>query len=655
MISLSKIRERKLVQWALAYLAGAWLMLQVLDLLVDNFGWQTTTFRLVAALLAVGFLAALVLAWFHGERGHQRVGAVEIAMLAGILLMAGAAVYIVRRSAAAGEETPAAGVAAAPVDPKSIAVLPFQSISADPENAYFASGIHDELLTRLAKLGDLKVISRTSVLAYEGSKKTVREIAAELGVATVLEGSIQRVGNKVRMQAQLIDAATDDHIWSETYDRDLTDIFAIQSDLAQQIAGALQATLSAGDRKALAGSLTDNPEAYDAYMRALELDRSRAEERMDVYTAAIRLYERAVELDPRFALAYARMSRLHGWISWLNMDPTEARRQKQLAAARRAVELDPDLPEARMAMGYYHYFARRDYDAALREFETSLRGAPNNSELIFAVGAIHRRQGKVDENIRLWQRAIELDPYNPNLYQQLGDSYRYMRRYADAVRMYDRALALHPGDAPSAAAKAETFIDWRGDVGPLRALASQMRADDAPPLFQLSMLTRDFPGALRAAESAPHTIQGYRRFVARDLLRARALAALGNAAAARTASARALAVADSMLRQDDRDPRYHVFRGFALAGLGRREDARAAARRAMELMPPTRDFLVAAFIAEEAAAVLAQTGDAEGALPLIKRLLDQPSMLSVYDLRLDPVWDPIRHDPRFAELGAASR
>jgi TolB-like protein len=295
-------------------------------------------------------------------------------------LTAGGVLWLVGRSGGAAV-LPAVAAATRPDaigDRRSIAVLPFTSLSADPENSYFASGIHDELLTQLSKLGDLRVISRTSVMQYAGTTKSIGQIAGELGVGVVLEGSVQRAGNRVRVQAQLIDAATDEHLWAESYDRDLTDVFAIQRDIAQQIANALQARLTAGERAALAQAPTQSLEAYDFYLQARDYHLRANITQANLQTAQS-MYERAVALDPDFALAHAWLSRAHGQLRWWGFDRSDARRDQQREAAERAVQLQPRLPEARMAMGMYHYWGHRDYERAPVDLRAVLENTPGRA------------------------------------------------------------------------------------------------------------------------------------------------------------------------------------------------------------------------------------------------------------------------------------
>jgi TolB-like protein/Flp pilus assembly protein TadD len=654
---LQRLKERKLVQWGLAYLAGAWVMLEVFSQVGEHFAWPNVVLRVVTVGLALGLLPALVLAWYHGEQGRQRVTGPELAILTVLLLTASGVLWLVGRPT--GAVMTAAGLTVSAPDAvgdrRFIAVLPFASLSPDPENSYFAGAIHDELLTQLSKLGDLRVISRTSVMQYAGTTKPISEIAGELGVGVVLEGSVQRVNNRVRVQAQLIDAGTDEHLWAERYDRDLTDVFAIQSDIAQQIATALQARLTAGERATLAQAPTQNPEAYDFYLQARDYH-LRADVTQENLQTAQGLYERAVALDPTFALAHAWLSRTHGQLRWWGFDRSDARLQQQRAAAERAVALQPGLPEARSSWGLYHYWGYRDYERALVELRSALQSAPGKADLHYTIGAILRRQGRFEDGVREMEQALLLDPRNFTLSTDLADMYRLLRRYPEAERLLSRVLELAPDAHFAANLKGELYITWRGTVDTLHAAAHRYSGEGSGnsstslDRLRAALLKGDASGALRAAEAAPELIRLQASIYPRALLTGWARQAQGDAAGARTAFASTHATLTAALREDPEDVRLHIAQGYALAGMGRRAAAEAAIRRADALMPRARDVYFWVRFAQEYAAIRAQAGDADGAIADLQRLLAGPSYLSAHNLRLDPIWDPIREDPRFQAL-----
>src|SRR5438874_3799273 len=324
---------------------------------------------------------------------------------------------------------------------KSIAVLPFESLSGDKENAYFADGIQDDVLTNLSKISDLKVISRTSVMPYRGKGSNVREIGKALGVATLLEGSVRRVGNRVRVAVQLINTENDEHLWAEDYDRELTDVFAIQTDLAQKIASELRAKLSPSEKAQIESKPTENGEAYFAFVQAHNL--SCAFEDFDKLKQGEQLYDRAIELDPKFALAMARYSQLESWVVH-TFERTSQRREKARNLAERGLQLQPDLPEAHLALGFSYYYGDNNFDAALREFEIAQQGLPNESEVYLAIGAIQRRQGKWAESTASLEKAVSLNPKDIWSLQNLSFNYQMLRNYDAANKTIDRALALDP-------------------------------------------------------------------------------------------------------------------------------------------------------------------------------------------------------------------
>ena len=329
---------------------------------------------------------------------------------------------------------------------KSVAVLPFQNLSSDPENAYFADGIQEEILTRLAKIADLKVISRTSTQQYQSKPGNLAEIAKQLGVANILEGSVQKAADQVRVNVQLINAQTDSHLWAETYDRKLTDIFGVESEIAKGIAESLQAKLTGREEQALAVKPTNNPEAYDAYLRGLAFE-ARSNYSSDALLKAIGFYERAVQLDPNFALAWARLSRAHALLYFNRGDTTAARRDAAKDALENAQKLQPNSPETLLALGYYQYWVLRDYGLAKTTFERVSKMLPGNSEVPYALGAIARREGHWDESIAYCEQALALDPRNMELLTEAAWTYAMLRQFPAALKLYDRALDILPNDS----------------------------------------------------------------------------------------------------------------------------------------------------------------------------------------------------------------
>jgi serine/threonine protein kinase/tetratricopeptide (TPR) repeat protein len=542
---------------------------------------------------------------------------------------------------------------------KSIAVLPFRNLSAEGPHAYFAGGLHDELLTQLSKVAALKVISRTSVMGYVGTTKRIKQIANELGVQSVVEGSVQVEGERLRVNVQLIDAATDAHLWAERYDRTLDDAFAIQSDVAQQIVAAVGAALSNTEQQGLTVAPTANAEAYRLYLQGREYHTRPGYLQQDTEIAQ-ELYERALALDPGFALAHAALSQVHGWMYWSRYDPSPTRAMRQREEAEIALRLAPDLPEAHVAIGLSYYFGRRDYRQALKEYVVALERMPNDAELWASIGYVHRRLGNWSDVIAAFEKAVQLNPRDANLFWDLGGgTYRVMHRYAEAVQAYDRALILAPDLLLGAVTKGRIYLFWQGQFDTLRAALSRLPrdADVAVPgtrafqYVQLLYWERQADSMLQVLMMTPITVfeqQGL--FLPRSLYAARAHQLRGDRSAAHAAFNSALMLLDSAIQKLPDDYRVHSARGLALAGLGRRDEAIHEANWLQQSAIYREDAYFGPSLAEERAQILAQIGQANSALDELERLLAGPSWISVYALRLNPCWDPIRNHPRFQEL-----
>jgi TolB-like protein len=433
-----EVKRRKVYRVAVAYVIAAGGIIQLGSAAFPAWELPNWALRLVIVLLLVGFPIALILAWAfdvtpQGIRATPDVAVPRTNRRRNVIMLVATGVIV---SAIAGFFLLPRISSARKID-KSIAVLPFENLSDDKENAYFADGIQDDVLTNLSKIGDLKVISRTSVMQYRGKAPNIRDIGKALGVSTVLEGSVRRSGNKVRINVQLIDANSDQHIWANDYDRDLTDVFAIQSDLALEIANALQAKLSDTEKALMERKPTENGEAYLAFVQAHDLQC--AVEDFGKLKQSEQLYARAVELDPKFVLALARYSQLESWI-FHAVEPTRERRQKARALAEQALQLQPDLPEAHLAMGFSYYYGDNNYDAAQKEFEIARHGLPNESEVYLALGAIQRRQGKWVESTANLEKAASLNPKDSWPLQNLSENYQVLRTFDAANKTIDRGL-----------------------------------------------------------------------------------------------------------------------------------------------------------------------------------------------------------------------
>ncbi len=442
-----RIRGRRLFQWAIAYVAGGWLLLELLGFVADNFGWPGSIVRGATVLLGVGFFVTLVLAWYHGEKGHQRVGGVELLMLAALLLIAGVTVRQVTESGAAADDSSetvlAPPLGAASVDGASIAVLPFENQSAEPENEYFSDGITDDIITQLAKIGGLKVISKTSVMKYrDRGNKSLKQIGEELSVAAILEGGVRRVGDRVRINAQLIDARTDRNMWAETYDQELTaaNIFAIQSDVALEIARALRATLAPEVSQRIERAPTTSLEAYDLYARGRYLWGQQTRESLE---ESVDLFQRAIAIDSTYALAYSGLSDSYNAM-WNLFFMSEAEAlPKAKAAAETAVRLDPELARAHTSIGTIHQFEMR-WDEARAELERALELDPGDAQSRQVHAFLLLILGLTDEALVEMRRSVQLDPLSVQSRTAYVTLLLFARDYEGAVEETANILEFEP-------------------------------------------------------------------------------------------------------------------------------------------------------------------------------------------------------------------
>ena len=541
----------------------------------------------------------------------------------------------------------------------SIAVLPFDNLSEEKENAYFADGIQGDILTNLSKIEDLKVIARASVMGYRGKKTSIHEIGEALGVSTILEGNVRRAGNRVRVNVELINAENGQAIWAENYDRDLTDVFAIQTDLAKKIAAELQAKLSPAEERRIERKPTENSEAYLAFVNARNLQS--AYEDFGKLKESEQLYERAIQLDPKYAVAVSRYSQLQSWIVH-TFEATPERREKARTLAERALQLDPDLPEAHLALGFSHYYGDNNYDAALREFEIAQRDLPNETEVDLAVGAIQRRQGKWTESTANLEKAVDLDPNDTWTLQNLAFNYQMRRNFGAANKIMDRALEVDPKGLGLWEVKASLAIDEKGDlsvvenalatINSLPANSSEQKTEIAIARANMLVLLRKYGELLQAADSLPdnppHNVPP--AFGGKYYVIGFAQQALNDSVGARMAFLKAKDVASAQLKQSPDDARVHAQSAKVLACLGEKDAALLEAQRARELLPENKDAFGGPEITAAAAEVHAILGNNADAVKILEELLRRPSWITVEGLKADPVWDPLRNDPRFQAL-----
>jgi TolB-like protein/class 3 adenylate cyclase/Tfp pilus assembly protein PilF len=593
------------------------------------------------------------------HHAHVRWAAVAIGLLL-VVALAAAALSFLRKG-------PARSLATA-VE-KSIAVLPFENLSSDKENAYFTEGVQDEILTHLARIADLKVISRTSVLHYKsGVARNLREIAQQLAVANVVEGSVQRSGNRVRVNAQLVDARTDAHLWAQTYDRDLADVFAIQSEIAKAIADQLQAKLSPNERKAIEQSPTTDLAAFDLYSRAksLVLTAGFSATSAPDLRKAIELLDEAVKRDPLFFDAYCQLAWAHEFLyAHRGFDHTPARLALAEAAVQAATKLRPDAAETHLARAQYLYYGLRDYAGALAELEIARRALPNDPRLFELTGYILQRRGQQEEGLHNLQRAMELDPRNFFTLQQIALSYQALRRYAESIAALDRALAMVPENAETRADRGLVYLFWKADTRPLDQTIDAILAQGPGAIvsaaviwFNCALAERDPAAAERALVALGDNPCLFERGISLSHSFGEGLLARmdKDEARARSAFETARAQQEKIVQaQPDYGPALCVL-GLIDAALGRKDLALDEGRRAIALMPVEKDFVNGSLVLQYFAITAAWAGKKELALQQLEARVRGPvegNMLSYGALKLHPFWDPLRGDPRFEQIVAS--
>ena len=655
----AELKRRNVYKVAAAYAVVGWLLIQIAAATLPFLqipGWAT---RLVIVLVLLGFPIALVLAWAFemSPDGIRRTemsafpeaepsppGGKFVAILTGLAIGAAGLLFFqfIRPKTAVPSE-------------KSIAVLPFENRSEEKENAYFADGIQDEILTRLAKIGDLKVISRTSTQHYKSTPENLREIGRQLGVANILEGSVQKSGDSVRVNVQLIEAETDAHIWAEIYDRKLTDVFAIQSEIAATIAEALRVKLTGAEKEVIAQKLTENAEAYDAYLRGIAFNRegnsaANAEK-------AVSSLDEAVRLDPKFAAAWALLARIHSRVFFNNLDASETRRQKAEQALQAALRLHPELAETQLAQAFYQYWVSRDYEGARDTFERLRAKMPNSADLLEALGYVTRRQGFWAEADAYLSQAVTLNPRDRFLRVQVAAGWEFNQNYPEALRRYDQALKIWPDDATLLARKAGVH-QAMGDLDGADPLLKAIRpsADNSAVMARIydqALLRRQYPAAnallrMSVDQIASVPQRNEHRVWLADLERL-----AGDGGAAKISYTQVRNELELLLLEQPRNLDVMNILALACAGLGEKEPALKFADDAVALMPTSKDALAGRFAEVTRALIYARFGEADRAIPALERLLKLPGgrpPITPATLRLNPEFDLLRSDPRFQKL-----
>lgn len=665
---LERLKQRKLVQWAIAYVAAAFALLQGIDIVAQQFGWPEGVRRGITLALVVGFFVTLVLAWYHGERGAQRVTGTELLIIGLVLALGGGFLW----RFAAASRAPDNQTMAAPneskvpnrpvaIPDKSIAVLPFESLSEDKSNAYFADGIQDEILTRLAAIADLKVISRTSTAKYKSKPEDLKIVSQQLAVAHVLEGSVQRAGDKIRVNVQLIDARADSHLWAKSYDGDAKDIFGVETQVSQQVADALQAKLSPAAATAIAAAPTNNSAAYDLFLRG-EYEERRAEDELEraAFERARKWYEQAIAAEPGFALATARLAENRMQVHWFMEKLDQGQLDEVKALAERAIALAPNMAQPHVALGTCFYYGYRDYERALSEFSKAIELQPNNSGAMEYSGYVHRRQGKWEQCLKELQQALERDPRNAALAGNLASSYVALRMWKEADDTARLALNIDPHASDAMGALLSRVIEGSGDVNEaLRVLSTfspeeKMTSSSVGDVVSIMgvrayvyLLARDFDSAGKVWDTADKEDQS------RQLSAQLAIDFLhGKSVEAQKKAAQTKPLLEQRLREVPNDLLAITELSWVNLALGEKTEALKIARQTAETLPPERDAVFGPSTLIGLAEIQAWTGKSSDAIAALRQLLSTPTggVASITDLKTNPVWDPIRNDPAFQQL-----
>ena len=647
----AELKRRKVHRVAIAYAVAAWLLIQVATQVFPFFEIPNWAVRLVVLLLVLGFPIALILSWIFDltPQGIRRTEESD-------------------RSLAA---LPVGPAAIRNIPEKSIAVLPFENLSDDKENEYFAAGVHNDILSNLAKVADLKVISRTSVQQFKSGTRNLREIGLALGVAHILEGTARRAGNRIRVNAQLIDARSDAQLWGETFDREITDLFELQSELAQRISQELRANLSAREKTNLQTHPTRDILAYELFLRARELFHwAGSGYSYDKGADALRLIDEAIKRDPQFALAYGLASRLHSELFWFGYDKSASRLEKAKAAADAALELQPDLGEAHLAKAFYYYYGFRQYDVAQKHVTDAIRAIPNDADVLNTAGAIARRVGRWNEAVSTLEQARDRDPRNLSVLWSLFESYLALHEYTKADGTVNDALSVSPAADFFVLARNAIALFRDGDTAPLRSALRKLPRSFDPGgatstiALRLSLMERDVEEADRVLAACRHeklddnglsgvagALDGYT--VPKSWYAGLIAQARGNESSARAAFEQAKQAVRDDLLQSPNDAKTLAMLALIHAAVGEKNEALGAAKRAGELLPIAKDSFDGPILATTLAAVSAKLGEKDSAIRQLESLVGVPNGPTPGTLRVEPEWDSLRDDSRFKKLAEA--
>ena len=668
----AELKRRNVYKVAVAYAVVGWLLVQITTQVFPIFEIPNWALRLIVLAIIIGFPIALVLAWAFEltPEGIKRTEDVDLAesarqprkhawifvVVVGALLSVG--LFLVGRYTARNNS----GGSSTGLPAKSIAVLPFENLSDDKSANYFADGIQDQILTKLASIGDLKVISRTSTARYKSKPEDLKTVSQQLGVANVLEGTVQKAGAKVRINVQLVDAHADSHVWAKTYDRDIQDIFAVQSEVAQEVADSLKAKLSPAEANTVARAPTKDPDAYDLFLKGeFEQRIANNNQRPASFDQAALWYKEAIARDPNFALAIAQLATCLMRRHWLVEPLSEPEVIEAGRMAEQALTLAPDLAEAHVAQGVFHYYGSRNYEPALAEFQRAIELQPNNSVALQFVAFVHRRQGKWDATLNQLKKAMEQDPRDAGLAGNLAQTYVCLREWKEAAELGRRGLTIDPHEATSMNMLLLACFNLTGNAQESVRLLSTFPSDDLlvrnsgtysmviGGRAEMFVLDRQATAALQVWQTTGGPINEEReRLAAQTVIRVLA----GDVNGAQPDAEKARELLEERLRERPQDFRSLRALSWVYLALNRESDAAKIAGQTLELLPPEKDAVLGSGNLAALAEIQAQTGAATEAVQNLRKLLSIPAgeTISIARLKIDPVWDPIRNDLAFQEL-----
>jgi TolB-like protein/Tfp pilus assembly protein PilF len=669
----AELRRRNVYKVAVAYIVGGWALAQGLAQVLPIFSVPNWVIQLIVLLIILGLPIALGLAWAfeltpEGLKRTEDVDEVAAAahkkrawiyvVIAGTLVSVG--LFFLGRYSAINA-TPRQSEAATGIQQKSIAVLPFENLSDDKQNTYFADGVQDQILTNLARVSDLRVISHTTVRQYKsGQSRNLREIGKQLGVSHILEGSVQRAGDRLRIAAQLIDARTDSQIWADTYDRTAADLFAIQSELAESIVAHLQAKLSPQQKAEIEQRPTRDLVAFELYLRAKQIVDSYliADDVRAALLSALESLDQAIKRDPDFVSVYCYIARANSLLYFFDLDPTPNRVLLAEAAVKAALRLRPDSAEAHFAMADFLFRCHRDYDGALKELAIARPSLPNDTAFFILSGYINRRRNHWSQAQRDFSTAVALDPRNPNAYNLLADTYNLQRKHLLAAQVYDRVLAAGEREPIVFYRRASAIFNGTGNSTEMRdVLAKNPDLDvgggQTPFRVLFGLMDGNFAEAERVLAASPRKdFQDidYSFYYPKAWFEAMIARAKGDYVGANAAFTTSRTILEQRLAIKLQDARTIAVLAQVDAGLGRKELAIPEAQHAVDLMPVSKDIYDGALVLEGLAQVYTWTNEPDRAIELLQKLAAMPGYVNYGRLKLHPIWNPLRGDPRFQKI-----